>query len=45
MIRQFGSNNPLKLNLSGLLYSQSLEFILSGLKNNSVVYELNLGEN
>lgn len=45
MIRQFGSNNPLKLNLSGLLYSQSLDFILSGIKNNSIVHELNLGEN
>ena len=45
MIRQVGTRKPLKLNLSGLLTSQSLDFILSGIKNNSVVYELNLSDN
>ena len=45
MVRQTGTNKPLKLNLAGLLTSQSLDFILSGIKNNSAVNELNLGDN
>ena len=45
MIRQIGSNKPTKLNLSGLISSQSLDFILSGIKNSHVVQELNLGSN
>lgn len=45
LIRQFGTGKPIKLNLSGLISSQSLDFVLSGIKNNSVVQELNLGDN
>ena len=45
MVRQFAMNKPIKLNLSGLISSQSLDFILSGIKNSQVVQELNLGNN
>ena len=45
MIRQFGTSKPIKLNLSGLISSSSLDFILSGIKNSQVVHELNLGSN
>ena len=38
-------NKPIKLNLSGLISSQSLDYILSGIKNSEVVQELNLGSN
>ena len=38
-------NKPIKLNLAGLISSQSLDFILSGIKNSEVVQELNLGSN
>jgi len=45
MIRQVATSKPLKLNLAGLVTSQSLDYILSGLKNNAVVHELNLSDN
>ena len=44
MVRQINEDRPLKLSLSRLVSKQSLGYLLSGLKGNSQVHELNLGE-
>jgi len=41
-VRTVNQEKPLKLNLSGLVSKQSLGYVLSGLKSNRQVYELNL---
>ena len=43
-MRQINEDRPLKLSLSRLVSKQSLGYLLSGLKGNSQVHELNLGE-
>jgi hypothetical protein len=44
ILRSFNTNQPVKLNLSGLLVkgTEGLDFVLSGLKRNQIVTELNL---
>lgn len=43
VLRQVNSKRQIKLSLTGLVSSSTLDYILSGLKNNTEVYELNLG--
>ena len=42
IIRQVNQDKPLKLNLNGLASKQTVGYVLSGLKGNTQVYELNL---
>ena len=42
IVRQVNQEKPLKLSLSRLASKQTLGYLLSGLKGNSQVYELNL---
>ncbi len=42
ILRLVNLKRPIKLNLVGMINKLSLDYILSGLKNNTEVYELNL---
>lgn len=42
MLRSVNSKQPIKLDLSGLISKLGLDYLLSGLKNNTQAYELNL---
>jgi hypothetical protein len=42
VLRQLSMDKPVKLNMCRLVSKQSLGFLLSGLKSNRYVYELNL---
>jgi hypothetical protein len=47
ILRSVNTSQPVKLNLSGMIIkgTEGLDFVLSGLKRNQVVTELNLSQN
>ncbi len=42
IVRHVNQHRQIKLSLSGLVSSYSIEYVLNGLRGNSEVYELNL---
>ena len=44
LVRQLNQDKPVKLNLKGFISSQSLGYLLSGMKGNTMINELNLSQ-